>query len=309
MPGPASWPSASAAAIALVASLCLVNSTVPAKADDDQLPAPSPSPSASPQGPCVAPALASIAVRPGIGRAPATGGAVCVAQPGVVVLSLGYRDQATTGTGRQELVVYPEPTLIVGLRSNTELLVAPSLSYSLRIGSNGSVLPPVSGLQDSGIGLQRMFADSPWAQQSVELFATFPTGYPAGPTGYSAGAPTYQLSYSIAVPLNARLGASLSAALLVASAGAPTNSVQRYLAFVPSANLSFSASPAMTLLLEDQIGAPSAPHGPTANRVLFGIQQALSPNVVVDVDYETNALPPPGFNQHTTFEAGVTLRL
>lgn len=234
---------------------------------------------------------------------------MCVAPPGVVVLSLGYRDQATTGTGRQQLVVYPEPTLIVGLPSSTELIVAPSLSYSQRIGSNGSALPPTNGLQDSGIGLQRVVSDYPWVQQSVELFATFPTGYPAGPIGFSAGAPTYQLSYTVAVPLNARLGASFSGALLVASAAAPSNSVQRYLAFVPAANLSYAASPATALLLEDQIGAPSAPHGPTANRALFGVQQVLSPNVVLDVDYETNALPPPGFNQHTTFEAGVTLRL
>jgi hypothetical protein len=248
-------------------------------------------------------------VRPGIGRAPATGGAVCVAPPGTVVLSLGYRDQATTGAGRQELLVYPQPTILVGLADANEIIVAPSLAYSRRIGTNGSSLLPASGLQDAGAGFQHVIADQPWLQQSVEVFATLPTGYPAGPSGFSAGAPTYQLSYSAAIPLTARLGVSISQAVLVASAATPANAMQRYVAYIPSVSLSFATSPATTLLLEEQISAPAGPHAGTGKRALFGIQQAVSSDVVVDVDYETNALPAPGFNQHTTFEAGVTVRL
>ena len=103
---------------------------------------PLPSPSASPTatGPCAVATLSSIADRPGIGRAPATSGAVCVAPPGGVILEFGNRDQTTAGSGRQHLSVYPAPVVVVGIAKRTELIVTPSLSLSRRTGTNGSAL-------------------------------------------------------------------------------------------------------------------------------------------------------------------------
>jgi hypothetical protein len=189
-------------------------------------PAPSPQPSPSPTsaaGPCANPALASIAVRPGIGRSPATGGAVCVAPSGTVVVGAGYRAQVTGAAGmRQTLMVYPAPVALVGLPAHTEIIAAPGFAFSRRAGSGAFPLAPANGQQDAGLGIQHLFADRPWTQQAVEFFATSPTGYPDGPNGFSAGAPTYQLSYAIAFALGAAFGLTLSNALLDSSGAAPT---------------------------------------------------------------------------------------
>jgi hypothetical protein len=265
---------------------------------------------AADDGPCATPALSSIADRPGIGRAPATGGAVCVASSGEVVLGLGYRDQSTVGPNRQELLVYPEPVLTIGLPGRSELIVAPSLAYSRRIGGGVNAnLPPLSGLQDAGVGFQHLMSDRPFAQQAIEVFASFPTGYPSGANGFSAGVPNEQASYTIALALSSKLGLTISQGIGFSSGFNAANAVERYVAYQPSASISYALGNTTTLLLEDQINAPSGPHALTGNRFLVGLQQTISPTMVLDIDSETNALPPPGFSQHTTFEAGITFRL
>jgi hypothetical protein len=83
---------------------------------------PAPSPSAAP-GPCAQGALASISDRPGLGRAPASNGAACVALPGMFVLEAGYRNQTTVGPGTQTLSTVPNLVTRFGLKGNNEALV------------------------------------------------------------------------------------------------------------------------------------------------------------------------------------------
>jgi hypothetical protein len=286
------------AALALALAQRAVAGTMPT-------PAPSSTPAAT--GPCAQPALASIAVRPGIGRAPATSGAVCVAPPGVVVLGAGYRDQTTTGSGRQQLDVYPEPVALVGVGGRTELILA-SLAYSRRTGTSGSAFPAIGGQQDSGVGAQYLLSDRPALQQAVALFATLPTGYPAGPLGFSAGTPSYALSYTFAYSFGGKLGLSTSQGVVFASASNSANVLTHFTAYQPTVNLSYALAAATTLLLEDQITAPTGPQAPTGNRALLAVQQVLSPNFVLDAEYEINLLPAPGFAQHA-LGAGITARL
>jgi hypothetical protein len=270
-------------------------------------PTPKPSATPAPAGPCATPALTSLALRPGIGRAPATSGAVCVAPRGAVVLGVGYRNQTTVGLGRQHLEVYPEPVALVGVADRAELILAPSLIFSRRIGVSG-ILPPSVGQQDAGVGAQYLLTDRPTTQQALAVFATLPTGYPTGSSGFSAGVPTYSFTYTIAVNLSGNLGLSTSQGVLVASAANALNSVARFVAYQPTINLSYALAAPTTLLLEDQITAPTGPQGPTGNRALLALQQTLSPNVVLDGEYEINVLPPAGFAQHA-IGAGVTVRL
>jgi hypothetical protein len=269
---------------------------------------PAPAPSSTPAaGPCAQPALPSIAVRPGIGRAPATSGAVCVAPPGAIVLGVGYREQATVGSGRQLLEVYPEPVALVGVAPRAELIVAPSLTYSRRFGTSGSGLAPIAGQQDSGVGAQYLLSDPAALQQALAFFVTLPSGFPTGPSGFSAGAPTYAVSYTVALTLGGPLGLSTSQGVLVASGSNPVHAIQRYVAYQPTLNFSYAAAARTTLLLEDQITAPTGPQAPTGNRALFAVQVVLSPNAVLDAEYEMNLLPAPGFAQHA-FGAGITVR-
>jgi hypothetical protein len=262
----------------------------------------------APIGPCAEPALASIAVRPGLGRAPATGGAACVAEPGEIAVGLGFRYQVTIGAGRQNLAVYPGPVFLIGLPERNELIVSPSLIYSNRSGTNGSALMPAAGEQDAGFGLQHVVSDRPWTQQAVSAFATFPTGYPAGSSGFSAGVPAYTFAYTIAFGLGGAWGLSTSQGVVVSSGANASGSLQRYAAYQPTVNLTYALSPLTTLLLEDQITTPTGPSAPTENRALAGVQRTLSRNVVLDVEAELNLLPAPGLSQHA-LGAGVTVRL
>ena len=52
---------------------------------------------------------------------------------------------------------------------------------------------------------------------------------------------------------------------------------------------------------------PTAPGGATGNRGFAAIQQSVGANTVLDVEFEQNLLPSPGFNQHA-LGAGLTLR-
>ena len=271
------------------------------------VPSASPSPPASTSGPCATPAVTSIAVRPGIGRAPATSGSVCVAAPGEVVIDSGYRYQVTAGPGREYLTVYPEPVLLIGIARRTEVIVSPSMAYSRRSGVPSQGFPLVAGQQDAGVGIQHVLSDRPWIQQAMVLFATYPTGYPAGPSGFSIGTPTYLLSYAIAANVG-NLGLSTSQGVLVSSGQNRAGFLQRYLSYQPTVNVSYPISTRATVLIEDQITAPTGPQAPTGNRALLGLQQTLSPNVVLDVEYEANLLPVPGFSQHS-FGIGVTTRI
>jgi hypothetical protein len=272
------------------------------------MPTPAPSSTPAAAGPCAQPALSSVAVRPGIGRAPATSGAVCVAPPGAVVLGAGYREQTTIGTGRQLLEVYPEPVALIGFAPRAELIVAPSLIYSRRLGKSGSALPALAGQQDAGAGLQYLIADRPILQQAVAVFVTVPTGFPVGPSGFSAGAPSYALSYTAALNLGGPFGLSTSHGILVASGSNAAGAVRRYIAYQPTLNFSYAVATRTTILLEDQITAPTGPQAPTGNRALLAVQQVLAPNLVLDAEYEINLLPAPGFAQHA-FGTGLTVRL
>jgi hypothetical protein len=169
-------------------------------------------------------------------------------------------------------------------------------------------LPAIAGQQDAGVGAQYVVGDRPTVQQALALYATLPTGFPAGSLGFSVGAPTYSLSYTAAFNVGGPLGIATSQGVVIASGTNALHEVQRYAAYQPTLNLSYAVATFTTLLLEDQITAPTGPQAPTGNRALIAIQQVLGPNVVLDAEYEINLLPAPGFAQHA-LGTGITVRL
>ena len=170
---------------------------------------PAPAASATPAaivGPCSQGAIASIADRPGVGRALTVNGSPCVVPVGGVVLELGFRQQMTHAAAAvSTLVTYPQPLVRWGIGGGNEIVLAPSLDYSQRYGANLEVAPfvPASGLQDAGLGFKRQLEDRPWFQSALEAFVTLPTGYPQGPNGFSAGMVAYLVGYSVIVPVGA----------------------------------------------------------------------------------------------------------
>lgn len=264
---------------------------------------PAPAASATPAaivGPCSQGAIASIADRPGVGRALTVNGSPCVVPVGGVVLELGFRQQMTHAAAAvSTLVTYPQPLVRWGIGGGNEIVLAPSLDYSQRYGANLEVAPfvPASGLQDAGLGFKRQLEDRPWFQSALEAFVTLPTGYPQGPNGFSAGMVTYLVGYSVVVPVGPVI--SLTTTQNLQSTG--------FIAYQPSLGVSFAIGARGAFLLQDQITTPASSTGGTSNRAFAGIQRTISPNVVLDAEYEVNALPQPGFAQHA-FGGGAVLR-
>lgn len=271
---------------------------------------PSSPPSPAPQGPCAQGGVAAVVDRPGLGRALTMNGSPCVVPVGAVVSELGYRQQTTrAAAGVSTLATFPQPLIRWGIAAGDELVAAPSLVYSQRTGENFGSAPfmPAAGQQDAGLGFKRQLNDQPWLQSAVEVFVTVPTGYPAGANGFSAGRPSYLAGYSSAWPLNAIVSLTTTQNVQWTAGANAAGQMQGYLSYQPSLGISLAAGARTALLLQDQITVPASPSGGTSNRGLFGLQQVLSANLVVDVEYEANLLPQPGFTQHA-FGGGVAVR-
>ena len=272
-------------------------------------PAPSPAPSASPQGACAQGGLASVTNRPGVGRAVTVNGSPCVVPLGGIVVESGYRNQVTTANGTSTLSTYPSPVVRYGIAAGNEIVLSPSLIYSRRTGANlGGTFGPASGMQDAGFGLKHNLRDRPWMQDALEAFVSLPTGYPGGSFGFSAGAPSYLLGYSGSFALNAKTAVTTTQNFSSSAGTNGAGATQRYFSYQPSLGISYALWSKTTLLMQDQLTLPTAPGGPTGNRALIAVQQIAGRNVVLDIEFEQNLLPAPGFNQHA-LGTGFTVRL
>jgi hypothetical protein len=216
-----------------------------------------------------------------------------------VVVEAGVRAQATTGAGGISMLgVFPLALIRAGLGARSELIVQPPSAAERGGAALGGTFVPAAGAQDAGAGVKRMLDDRTAFQDAVEAFYTAPTGVPQGPVGFSAGGPTYTLSYTAAVALNPRLALSLTQNAIAGAAPNDPAGATRFFSYQPSLTLGYALSTRTTLLLTDQISAPPSPGSGTGNRVLLALQRVLSPDAVVDVEFEVNALPSaPAFRQ------------
>jgi hypothetical protein len=274
------------------------------------VPDPTPSPAAS-ASPCGQGGVAAVADRPGLGRALTVNGSPCVVPKGEVVLEVGFRQEMTrAAAGVSTLVTFPQPLLRWGVSAGDEIVVAPSLLYSQRSGANlgGAPYAPADGLQDAGFGFKVQLHDRRWLQDAVEIFVSIPTGYPAGAYGFSAGIPTYLVGYSLVAPLNSIVSITTTQNLQWNAGTNAGGGQQGFFSYQPSFGFSFTVGARGAVFVQDQITVPAGPAGATSNRAFLGVQRTVSPDVVLDVEYELNLLPQPGFTQHA-FGVGAAVRL
>ena len=252
-------------------------------------------------GPCEQPdAIGSIVDRPGLGRPTANNGSPCVVPASQVMVEAGYREQSTTGSdGTSSLAVFPLALIRIGLGARSELLVQPP-AQSIRSGAAvGGAFVPAVGSQDVGLGFKRTLDDRASFQDAVGLFYTAPTGTPKGSTGFSAGAPTYMLTYTAAFALPANLGISITQNAVANAAPLDPSGARQFFSYQPSLTVSYGFVRNTTLLVSDQITTPLGPGGGTGNRALIAVQRVISARVVLDAEYEVNALPAaPSIRQH-----------
>jgi len=205
--------------------------------------------------------------------------------------------------------VLPLALVRIGLDGRDELVLQPP-AQSIRGGATlGGPFTPAVGVQDTGIGLKRMLDDRPTFQDAVEIFYTAPTGSPKGIAGYSAGAPTYTLSYTSAFVLKGSVGISITQNATANAAPNDPTGATRFFSYQPSISISYGVLPNLTVLVADQITSPLGPTSGTGNRALLALQRVLSSSVVLDADFEVNALPAsPAFHQHA-FGVGAAIAL
>jgi hypothetical protein len=227
---------------------------------------------------------------------------------GEVVFEAGYRNQVTTASGTSWLTTYPNPVVRFGIAGANEVLFLPSLAYSFRTGADlGGTFVPAAGIQDSGVGFKHNLRDLQRMQDALEVFVTLPTGYPAGASGFTFSIPTYLLGYSASFSLNDRMGLTTTQNLNLTAGVTGSGALRPYFSYQPSLGFSCALSSRTSLLLQDQLTMPTAAGGLTGNRGFAAFQQSVGANAVLDVEFEQNLLPLPGFNQHA-FGAGLTLR-
>lgn len=252
-------------------------------------------------GPCEQPdAIGAIVDRPGLGRPTANNGSPCVVPPARVLVEAGYRDQTTGGdAGASTLVVFPLALLRIGLGARSEIVVQPP-AKSIRGGATlGGTFARVIGSQDLGFGVKHMLDDRASFQDSVGIFYTGPTGVPQGATGFSAGGPTYTLTYTAAFAVTPTLGFSLTQNASANSVPLAQAGGAHFFSYQPSLTVSYAFAPNFTFLISDQITAPLAPGAGTGNRALVALQRVISRKLVLDAEYEVNALPTtPALRQH-----------
>lgn len=259
-------------------------------------------------GPCEQPgAIAAIVDRPGLGRPTANNGSPCTVPRSHVVIEAGYRNQATvSSTGTSRLAVFPLALVRVGLGDRTELILQPPVQ-SLRAGANlGGPFIPAIGAQDIGFGFKRMFDDRPAFQDAVGLFYTAPTGTPKGSIGFSSGASTYTLSYTAAFPIGMNTAISITQNAIANAAPLDPSGAIHFFSYQPSVTFGYGFAPNFTALVSDQI---TTSNSGTGNRAFIAIQRVISPNVVLDAEYEVNALVSAPSVRSRAVGAGVAFEL
>ena len=242
-----------------------------------------------PAGPCAAPAAASVADRPGTGRATSNGGSPCVVLPGDVVLEDGVRRQVTTeaaGVGASTLTSVNLAFVRVGIARRLEFGFAPPAS-ELRSASGVSSFDAARGATDVAVALKYLVWDSPIVQ--ISTGAAY--GDPSGSGEFTAGAPTYATSANVAVALTPRL--SLSTSLVLGTAVGPDAAQfnRTFVAFSPSVTLAYALDSVDTVLIQDAFTSRQGPVSPAGSRGFVGLQRALGRRLALDAEFEQNLLP------------------
>lgn len=227
--------------------------------------------------------------RPGTGRPTATNGSPCVVPAGNVVIEAGVRSQQTLGPGVSTLLVAPMVAIRAGLRGRLEAIALPP-AFTRRTG-DPLVFGSASGAQDAGAGVKLQLRDRPFFQDAASLLYTAPTGS-GGSNGFSAGGSTYTLAYAAGFSIGAIGITTTQQVVVTAAPGAG------FTAYAPSLTVGVPLAASLTLLLSDSIATRTGPASGAGNRALAALQAPVGKRVVVDAEYELNALPAPGLRQH-----------
>ena len=209
------------------------------------------------------------------------------------MVEFGYRNEIDAGKNTSILSPYPMTTIRYGIDKHDEVVVVPPTT-AIRAGLPSEQFTPAIGSLDGGLGFKHAIHSHYWYQDAVEVFVTIPIGSKA----YTLGTPSYTFTYVGAFSPPGKLGINTSFSLVNAP-GQPENGgpERRFASYAPSITPSYELNASTSLLVNDNVAIPIDPTGGTSNVLLVGLQRALSPGFVVDVESEFNFTPVAGYNQ------------
>jgi hypothetical protein len=233
---------------------------------------PSPAPSATPAGGLADPCNGVLSF---VNRPTFSTGA-CSIKRGMVMLETGYQNTTTSGTGANNTVTYPNSLVRVGLSKSIELdITPPSL-----ISSSGP--PRINGATDTTYGFKWELGYTSKLTYGFSAAATLQSGSPA----FTALGPGYNTSFNYSYALTPAFG--LFGSFAYSSLVGPnpvSGKPQRFGSFAPSLGATAALPGNQQLFLEyAQIGSAGPGLG-SRSFYDFGYQAALSPHLIVDVEY------------------------
>jgi hypothetical protein len=245
-------------------------------------------------GPCRQGQVISLVNRPGIGPAATTSGSPCTVPRKEVVVEFGYRNEVDSGPGGTSILSsYPMTLVRLGIAKRDEIIYAPP-TMAIRAGNVPSLFSPSTGVLDSGFGWKHNIQSHYWYQDAVEVFVTVPTGT----NGQSLEGPSYSFSYIGAFSPPGKLGIFTSFTVANAPGTPPRGgALRRYASYSPSISFSYPIDDSTSVILNENLTIPANPTGGTSNVLMVGLQRALSPGFVVDVESEFNLMPNTGYHE------------
>lgn len=250
-------------------------------------------------GPCAAPAAATLADRPGTGRFTSTGGSPCVVPEGAVVLELGVRRQSTiSATGDSVLVSAPLALLRFGTAPRLELALAPPDALD-RVSTGAFPLASAAGSSDAALSAKWQALDAALWQISVGASYIAPAGAPA----FTAGSATWSFGPNVAYAVSSRLTIAFSPVVGTLTGADANGNTIAYAAFMPSLTASYAFG-ATTLLVQEAVVSRGSPTTNASARVFVAVQHAFGNRLAVDVELERNLTPIAG-TRATAVSAGL----
>ena len=228
-------------------------------------PPPLPSP---PPYPCTN--LLSVVTRPSVTTS------VCTVPSRAALIETGYTNTTLTGTGAGNAINFPQAFLRIGSgdpKFEYEF-TPPSIAVT---NAGGSV---TRGATDAGAGVKYVLGYSSNASWGINALATLPSGSSQFTAGYAQYAANFNWTYTVnpTIGLAGTLGFnSLSGAN---AAGTP----QRYLAFVPSLELTAAFPGNSEFFVEYTFFSASGPATGGRSLVDFGIARDIGQQFQLDIE-------------------------
>ena len=229
-------------------------------------PAAAPSAPAGPADPCTS--LSTLVSRPTFSTA------TCAVKPHDLLIESGYTNATTSGTGANETVVYPQPSLRVGVAHNLEFDLDPTSLERM------SGTPRITGVSDSAIGAKYEFGYTSKVVYGINVVYTLANGSDA----FSANGDGILVNVNAGLTLSPALSLFGTVGYNAQSLGTPSVPA-RYHDVQPSLGASLSLPQNFSLFAEGFGQSSTAPGLGGRYGIDTGFERGVGSRLQLDFNY------------------------